>query len=336
MRRLVSSDWQLADGARDRYRLDFVVKTLPKLIEKYEPDQLLILGDITEAKDNHPASLVNEIANTLCNIAQSFEIEIIVLQGNHDFLHNAHPFFAFLENFRNIHWISKPEILDNCLYLPHTRDYKKDWANVDLKVDYDFIFAHNIFEGVTANGHALSGIPCSVFPRNAFVISGDVHEPQTLGNGVVTYVGSPCLCDFGDNYDPRVLLLDDLKVKSIKVHGQQKRLVRCSVNRIAGKRELAFDHTANEGDIVKIQVQLIMDDVAEWATIREQVEQRAVENRWIVHAIVPQVAYEQGRRQKISASQRKTDEQYLTSFVQRSGVDERTTQVGKEIINLAE
>jgi metallophosphoesterase superfamily enzyme len=35
-------------GDRDRYRTDFVVQTLPVLIEKYKPDQLLILGDLTE------------------------------------------------------------------------------------------------------------------------------------------------------------------------------------------------------------------------------------------------------------------------------------------------
>ena len=227
IKRLITSDWQLADGARDRYRLDFVVKTLSALIEKSKPDQLLVLGDITESKDSHPASLVNEIVNAFCSMAEY--CEIVVLQGNHDFLHNAHPFFAFLENFKGIHWISKTEILDNCLYLPHTRDYKKDWKGIDFK-GHDFIFAHNIFTGVnTQTGHALAGIPPSIFPEDAQVISGDVHEPQTLADGKIIYVGSPTLTDFGDNYQPRVLLLDDLQIKSIKVYGQQKRLVQAYV-----------------------------------------------------------------------------------------------------------
>lgn len=227
MKRLVTSDWQLADNARDRYRTDFVVKTLPELVGKHKPDQLLILGDVTEHKDQHPARLVNELVNALCDLAASHKLEIIVLQGNHDFLSNAHPFFAFLENFKGIRWIAKPEVLDNCLYLPHTRDYKKDWKGIDFK-GHDFIFAHNIFEGVKANGQKLSGIPTKIFPEDSCCISGDVHEPQVIDDKII-YVGSPCLCDFGDNYQPRVLLLDGLSIKSIKIKGIQKRLVEAYI-----------------------------------------------------------------------------------------------------------
>lgn len=326
MKRLVTSDWQLADNTRDRYRTDWVVNALPKLIEKYKPDQLLVLGDITEHKDQHPAPLVNELVNALCSIAEL--CEIVILQGNHDFLHNAHPFFAFLENFKGIHWMGKPEVHDNCLYLPHTRNYKQDWKGIDFS-GYDFIFAHNIFEGVKANGQALSGIPRTIFPAGAFVISGDVHEPQTLGT--VTYVGSPTLCDFGDDYQSRILLLDGLTVKSIKVHGQQKRLIFCAVNKIAGIRELAYDHNANENDIVKIKVHMTMDDVPLWADIRKETEDWAVQNKFIVNSIVPIVEYEQGKRTKTVASQRKSDDQYMDAFALRNGIDETTANVGKEI-----
>lgn len=328
MRRLCTSDWQLTDNPRDRYRTDFVVKTLPGLIVKHQADQLLVLGDVTEEKDRHPAPLVNEIANALSAIAGF--CEVIVLQGNHDFLHNGFPFFAFLENVRGINWISKPEILDNCLYLPHTRDHKADWKGIDFK-GHDYIFAHNIFTGVNAaNGHALAGISPSIFPKDAMVISGDVHEPQTFG--VITYVGSPCLCDFGDDYQPRVLLLDGLTAKSIKVYGQQKRLIWGAVNKVAGQRELAFDHNANAGDIVKIQVEMTRDDVPEWAAIRKEAEQWAIENKFVVNTIQPIVAYVQGARQKIVKSSRKVDNEYLEAFVQRLGIDERTAQTGKELM----
>lgn len=327
MKRLISSDWQLADNARDRYRTDFVVKTLPALIEKYKPDQLLVLGDITEEKDRFPAPLVNEIVNCFHDLSK--KCEIIILQGNHDILHAAHPFFEFISCFDNISWISVPTERDHCLYLPHTRDYKKDWAGLQFD-GYDFIFAHNIFEGVKANGQALSGIPRSIFSNDCFVISGDVHEPQTLQP--VTYVGSPCLCDFGDSYQPRVLFLDDLKVKSIKVYGQQKRLIHCTVNKIAGKRELDFDHNANENDIIKVKVDLDMSDVAEWATIREEIEQWAAKNKFVLNSVVPIIAYVQGERQKIVKSTHKADSVYLQTFVKRLGLDEQTAQVGKDLM----
>ena len=333
MKRLCSSDWQLDHNPRDRYRTDFVVNALPELIKKYNVDQLLMIGDVTENKDNHPAQLVNEIVDAFYNLSQL--CEVIILEGNHDYLHEAHPFFAFLSKFKNVEWIGKPAVRDNCLFLPHTRDYKTEWKDVDLIKDYSFIFAHNIFTGVNAaNGFALSGIPPNIFPESATVISGDVHDPQVMADGKIIYVGSPCLCSFGDNYQPRVLLLDDLKIKSIKVYGQQKRLINCAVNRIAGKRELAFDHNANENDIVKIQTSLTTEDVAEWATIREEVEKWAIQNKFIVNSIIPIVEFVQGERQKATKSFKKSDEQYLNALVSRQSVDEKTSEVGKQIIEL--
>lgn len=328
MKRIVTSDWQLAYNERDRYRTDFVVKSLPKLIEKYKPEQLLVLGDISELKDNHPAPLVNEIVSAFYNLQK--QCKVIILEGNHDFLHKEHPYFKFVSMFPNIVWISTPMVLDNCLYLPHTRDHKKDWKDSDFK-EHDFIFAHNIFTGVrAANGHALSGINPNIFPDNACVISGDVHEPQTIAGGKIIYVGSPCLCDFGDSYQPRVLLLDDLNIKSIKVHGQQKRLINLEWQGNGIARE--DQNGANEGDIVKIQVELTMEDVAEWASIRQEVEAWATKNKFVVNTIVPQVSYVQGERQKLVKSVRKSDHQYLDAFVSRTGIDEHTARTGKELL----
>lgn len=326
MRRLVSSDWQLADNQRDKYRLDWVKNELPKLVDKYKPDQLLVLGDITEAKDAHPASLVNEIVDLFYDLQKT--CYVIILQGNHDFLHKEHPYFKFVSKFDNVEWIAKPTDLDNCLYLPHTRDYKKDWKEVTFK-NFEYIFAHNIFEGVKANGQKLSGIPLSTFPDGSCVISGDVHEPQSFD--VLTYVGAPFLCDFGDDYQPRVLLLDDLKVKSIKVGGPQKRIINCSVNKIAGKRELAFDHDSNAGDIVKIKVELCMEEVAEWNAIRSEIIDWCTKNKLKLHTISPVVAYDTDASTIVN-SQRKSDDEYLNDFVKRTGIDDRTAAVGKELL----
>ena len=330
MRRLVSSDWQLTDNPRDRYRTDWVVNELPKLIDKYKPDQLLCLGDITELKDQHPASLVNEIVDNLCSLAHSFEIEIVVLQGNHDFLHKGFPFFKFLENFKGIHWISRPEVLGGCLYLPHTRDYKQDWKGIDFK-GHDFIFAHNIFNGVKANGQLLSGIPTSIFPEDAVIISGDVHEPQTLDDGLIHYVGSPCLCDFGDHYQSRVLLLDGLNMKSIKVHGPQKRVVE-----VFWKEGMQFRAVGdfNPGDILKIKSHLEMDHVAHWARLRDHLVNWATEKGAVVNTVQPIVTYDSVERAKPVQGKKKSDSQYLESFIKRTGIDEKTADVGKGIVEL--
>ena len=99
-------------------------------------------------------------------------------------------------------------------------------------------------------------------------------------------------------------------------------------------RKINYEHDANFNDIVKVQVHLEMKDAAEWAPIRQQVEDWAIQNSFVINSIVPIVAYEQGARQKIIKSQQKSDEQYLDTFVKRLGVDERTAAVGKEVIDL--
>ena len=330
MRRLCTSDWQLDSGERDRYRTDFVVNDLPKLIDKYKVDQLLVLGDVCEKKDNHPAPLVNEIVDAFYNLQK--QCAVIVLEGNHDFLHKEHPYFKFISKFDNVTWISTPTELDNCLYLPHTRDYKQDWKSIGFTKEYDYVFAHNIFTGVsTSTGHALSGIPHNIFPKDVVVISGDVHEPQTINENII-YVGSPTITDFGDDYQPRVLLLDDLQIKSIKVYGQQKRLIKVDWD---GEKSI-FHHSEylRENDLVKMQVFIQMDHVSEWATIRQSVEQWATKRNFVVVSIIPQVAYVKGERQKLVNSSKKSDTEYLKTFVSRSGADEKTAEVGQQIIEL--
>jgi predicted phosphodiesterase len=325
MIRLVTSDIHISKNPIDVYRLVFLKETLPALLDKYKATQLIVAGDITQDKDGHPASLVNEMVECFHNLSK--KCEIIILQGNHDASNVQDPFFQFLSKFDNIKWISAPIVLDNCLYLPHTRDYKKDWVGIDFE-GHDFIIAHNTFGGTTVNGQSLSGIPTNIFPDDAAVLSGDIHEPQQVD--VVTYIGSPFLCSFGDDYQPRVLVLDGLKAKSVKLHGQQKRLINMHwPNDI----ELLYP-LVQEKDIVKIQVHLRMEHVAKWADIRQEVEQWATNNKFVLNSIIPVVEYDKGERQKIASSVRRTDNEYVSAFVKRNGIDSKVADIGLDIIEI--
>jgi predicted phosphodiesterase len=325
MRRLVTGDIHISRNPIDVYRMVFLKETLPALLDKYKIEQLLVLGDLTQDKSGHSAELVNDVVE--CFYSLSKKCEVIILCGNHDFTNKEYPFFQFLSKFDNISWINVPTEQDGCLFLPHTRNYKQDWKHLDFN-GLDWIFAHNIFTGVNTNtGHALSGIPTSIFPDDAAVIAGDIHEPQTFD--CITYVGAPFITEFGGTYQPRVLLLDGLKAKSIRVYGQQKRLLQLDW---AAGGMIKLAQSANEGDIVKIQVSIQMPDVAKWAEIRQEVEGWAIQNKFIVSTIVPVVVYEQGERQKIVKIVRKTDYQYLEAFAKRNGVDNETVNIGKEII----
>jgi hypothetical protein len=71
------------------------------------------------------------------------------------------------------------------------------------------VFAHATFDGaISETGYQLTGVdPNIVREARATVISGDVHKPQTMANGHIEYVGAPYHIHFGDNYDPRVMLI---------------------------------------------------------------------------------------------------------------------------------
>jgi len=67
-----------------------------------------------------------------------------------------------------VRWLNKVTRLAigkaDCLFLPHTRDYKKDWAELPDLEEITWVFAHNTFEGASSeHGKKLSGIPTDMF-----------------------------------------------------------------------------------------------------------------------------------------------------------------------------
>jgi DNA repair exonuclease SbcCD nuclease subunit len=247
MSALVIADLHLSVKARDEYRFA-AMQTIASLIEKHKPRALIILGDLTEEKDYHPATLVNDVSDVIYSFAQL--CPVYILMGNHDYTSADCPFFHFLRRIKNVHWITKVSRIDmtvwglgDCLFLPHTRDWKTDWAklpHLEEVDDLDFVFAHNTFEGAESeHGKRLSGIPLEALPNGIPVISGDIHTPQTIGQ--VTYVGSPYRVDFGDTFEPRALLLGrGGRMTTLPVTGTTKRLLigRLEGNAIVLREEI--------------------------------------------------------------------------------------------------
>ena len=60
MTALVTADLHLSEKPRDGYRFA-AMERIAELIEKHKPSTLLLLGDLTESKDYHPALLVNDV-----------------------------------------------------------------------------------------------------------------------------------------------------------------------------------------------------------------------------------------------------------------------------------
>jgi DNA repair exonuclease SbcCD nuclease subunit len=325
---LITSDLSLTDVQRDEYRWTFLEKTLPILIKAEKADVLYVLGDLTEEKDNHGAWLVNRVSDAFYKLAQLVK-DLVILRGNHDYAGSGFPFFSFLDMVSNVVFISDPTQIGDFLFLPHTTNYLRDWKPWQDKFrNFPLIFAHNTFEGAVANGIQLPGIPLNYFPANSLIIAGDVHTPQTYKR--ITYVGAPYTVDFGDDYKPRVLVINDtpLRFASVPVSGPQKRVMLVDTKGIAIKKV-----EARPEDILKVRIPLAASDYARWSEIRERVRDVLSEQGFIVHAIEPVVEQADRtaavRRVKRSSE---TDAQLLTRYAKHHDIDEKTLKVGLELL----
>lgn len=336
---LVTGDWHLSSHPRDAYRFDFQ-KTLRQLIEKHHVDTTVIVGDLTEAKDQHEAWLVNKVVDALYDL--SVMCKVFILRGNHDALNPNWPFFGFVDTIRNITWVNKPEDhqIDrdiSALFLPHTRDCTVDWEEVTFD-GYDYIFCHQTFEGaVGESGHKLPGIPVDVFGDDARVVAGDIHCPQTIGP--VTYVGAPYAIDFGDRFASRVLLLDGDKARSIPVRIRQKALVelRCinpgEVTILSGTDDTGAGASgARAGDIVKLRVQLDADDYAYWPEIKEDVRVWAERRDYVIYRIQPLVAARERVKVQTPKHRQQSDEEVLRNYGKAVSLDKPTLDTGLQLI----
>lgn len=331
MNALVTGDLQFSDNPRDAYRFK-IFNTLHRLIKKYNITLLILLGDLTEAKNNHSAWLVNTIVDQVCDLAKV--CKVICLTGNHDYTEADNPFFEFLRHVEHIEWISAPtsysalkyDEVAPAVFLPHTHNPKRDWQGMRKFIERArWTFAHQTFQGAIA-AQPDKGIPLDIFPEGVRVISGDVHEPTRIGP--VTYAGAPYLVDFGDNYKPRVLMLSGAKKLSIPLGGPQKRLVELdsisNLDKITG---------VNAGDILKVRVCVNMADHAKWHEYQKRVRDWGAEHNILINAVHPIVV---GHKVDASIKNKirdvKSDAEVLTSYGKQRGIDARTLKAGLQIV----
>lgn len=331
---LVTADLHFSDKARDAYRHAFV-DVLASVIKDRDVTTLLILGDLTEAKNRHDAWLVNQIVGHLLKLADL--CDIVIVQGNHDAEDATCPFFGFTRTMRDsVVWISSPRVmtiddLGKCCFLPHTHDVK-DWDVVRKSFSKcSYIFAHNTFAGTKVAGHEFGGIETSVFPKGATVISGDIHVPMTVGP--VEYVGAPYLVDFGDDYDPRMILLDGDKVESIDCTGPQKRAVTLKPKNIDYLEDVFSK--VNENDIVSARVYLSQNAyVSKWAYIKESLIRFCDERNIILFQVRPIL-----EKRKLDASvakgggnSSKSDDVYYDEYAKARGLSTAISNAGKRFL----
>jgi DNA repair exonuclease SbcCD nuclease subunit len=283
---LLITDLHLVESPSTEYRWG-LFPWLHETIKEEKVKTLCILGDLTDAKDNHSAALTNRVAKEIRALGEL--CRVLVLTGNHDWLKDGQEFFRFLGMLPNVSFITDPwedEDVEgpSAYFLPYSKNPAKDWAGLDFS-HYEHLFMHQTVKGaVSSNGQLMDGEPLP--PLNAAKVwSGDIHVPQVITTdlGTVEYVGSPYQVHFGDNFKPRAVLIEkngnyvDLHFKTVG-----RRSIR--VKSLEELEEVLVD-TTRPKDQAKVTIQLAESEKHEWSRIRRAALAMLTEFAIDVHGI---------------------------------------------------
>ena len=290
----ITADLHLTDDPRDEYRWE-IFDYLRSQADARGLDRIILAGDLTDAKDRHPATLVHRLSSEIARLSQ-FVNQLDILLGNHDYVDPGFPFFSFLGSFAKINFIDKPTTFPlpghglNMVYLPHTRaiDYWADMRASDtFKEPESLILFHQCIDGAkTPLDFPLAGVPLGMFSQcheTSEIVGGDIHTPQNVGRAV--YTGSPYPIAFGDmaNCSPRYLIYDtDLPVGK-RLISVVRASIRKSILTVSSTRELERSMDIDEGDQIKVRYRLIRSDYGEWPKISNEIQRIISEKGAILH-----------------------------------------------------
>ncbi len=289
---LLASDLHLTAKPRDAYRwdvFDFLLLHVRRLVAAgWESPTVVLAGDLVDAKDRHPASLVDPLVQRILELAAV--ARVVCLEGNHDYIDQDQPFFGFLDELLGVTYIKDPQVTLIgglvVLAIPHRRDWStgSSWRRAisfapgsEAHLRYAYILTHQTFKGAQAsNGDRMEGVPLSTLSaevtNGAPVLSGDIHVPQKIGN--VTYVGSPHPVCFGDDFEPRILLVEEDKVTSIP---NPTVLARHSFKLEASDVDGDWVQKIYEGDQCKVGLKVSRADVVDVPKLRARIIERIEE-----------------------------------------------------------
>jgi len=323
MRILLIGDLHLSERSRDAYRFG-IFKWVAEQQKQFNPHATIFMGDITDRKDKHSSILVNRIVDEFTKLERYY-----VLMGNHDYIDPSSPFFKFLGN----RFIYEATQIGRLLFIPHTHS-KDEFAticNTFKHVEIDYVFCHQTFEGAIAEtGARLNGLRQAYVdalqPRLG-VYAGDIHRPQRAGN--VVYVGSPYHIRFGDDFDPRCILLDD--------KGHAKNLYFDSLRKwsltVRDPADILKNRLLFKNDQVVLTIELAREESVDWKAhkraILEACKQKGLEVFGVdlkVNSTTPSKAKENG---KLSAS---TPETIVDEFCRVESLPKPTKQAGHDLL----
>ncbi len=285
---LLTTDLHLSEKSEDQYRFDIFPWIINNYSRSYTTHEQLktifITGDLTDRKNFHADWFVNKVVDHIRSLAKHFDVYLLC--GNHDYdVDPTQPFFGFLGKYKRVTYILKPTIYQKILFLPHSRKPGEDWGILSKSKtkDLNAIFMHQTFRGaITESGYELGGISPYRFRRyECPIFSGDIHVPQQLGP--ITYVGCPYHIRYGDQFEPRVLLLDR-KFKTQDVHFPAPRKLMLDLNH--GKELYKMRRELQSGDKAKVRIYLPRSEFGSWPKHRDRVRKTAKGIDLILHSVV--------------------------------------------------
>jgi len=326
---IITSDLHLSDRSKDKYRWRFL-KWLKKQMDSLKETELVVCGDITDAKDKHSAKLVNKIIDTF----SAFPGDVFLMKGNHDYLDEDCPFLRFLRGALGdkIRFLSEPQFIGTTLFLPHSRNPITQWNAIKPNKAMMIICHQTFNQAVAEKGHELSSflLPSYWSARGfeGLVVSGDIHVPQQLGD--VTYCGAPYPVKFGDSYEPRILRYDGDKLKSIKVPS----IKRLSLD-LADVEELA-EEKLSKGDQLKVRVHLPRSEFGSWAKHKARLLEIAAAAEAEVFSVELRERMTYSRKKKMNLKAKApvtaSPRAILKQFCEARGLHDSLQDVGKDLV----
>jgi Calcineurin-like phosphoesterase len=276
MTALITADVHLTDKPIDEYKWGLFPWILEQ-IGKHKVDELLVLGDLTDGKDKHPARLVNRLIDSISRITD--HCYIIFLKGNHDYTDPKVPFFGFLEAIPHVGYVKQPEVRELSIGKATFIPAGERWGSFRLH-ELPYCFTHVTFDrSESENGSLLPGVdPRIVADYSGMIYSGDIHVPQRIGKNI-EYIGAPYHIRYGDKFDPRVLLIkNDGKTKDLEYPAPRKWVINIhsvkDLNEWTGK--------VWKKDHVKVRCYLRRAELDKWREIKVGIKEFASKKNWVL------------------------------------------------------
>ena len=330
MKSIVLSDPHFSNDPIDEYRWG-LFPWLEQQVADNGIEYVIMLGDYSIIKDKHPSAHVNRFVENIVKLSNLVD-QVIMITGNHDYIESSRPFFGFLSKYPKIKFYTSPQRCTfadgiSCWFLPNTKNPNEDWKGLDFQ-SVDFIFTHMTFQGAKVeNGMPMEGISTKIFGKtDAKIISGDIHVPQNLGR--ITYVGSPYHCHFNDEFEPRLLMIDeDKSLKDLNFPCLKRHTITISNEQDIG--QLSF---LPAKDQCKIKMPTNVTDIK---ALQLQID-AAAKSLGLQICKIESVTDAKPKMEQIRQTVSSTDPfDMLSEYVKADHVDTELEEMGKDILTQA-